>query len=354
MKTIQIGSRLVGTDHPCFIAAEIGINHNGDLALAREEIAAAAECGADSVKFQNYRTDDFILDRTLTYEYVSQGRRVIESQYDMFKRNELTRDQLLELKACCDRYDVVFHATPSGTDGLDDLVEIGAPVLKNGSDYLSHTPFIRAMGETGLPTVLSTGMATLAEVDRAVRTFRETGNDQLILLHCTSSYPTPRSAVHLRKMRTLGETFGCPVGLSDHTEGTAAAAAGAALGAVWIEKHFTLRRDLPGPDHWFSSDPQEFKALVESVRTVETMLGDPAVGPAPEEAVAREEYRLSCVAARNLAAGHTLTAGDVVFRRPGRGIPPADAHLLSGRVTARPIPAGHAIREEDLRHARDK
>lgn len=349
MKTIQIGSRTVGAGQPCFIVAEVGINHNGDLSLAKEEIAAAAEGGADSVKFQNYRTEDFIRDTALTYEYLSQGRKVVESQFEMFKRCELTTDQLLELKACCDTHGVVFHATPSGAAGLADLVAIGVPVLKNGSDYLSHLPFVRAMGETGLPTVLSTGMATLAEIDDAVRVFRETGNEQLLLLHCTSSYPTPPGAVHLRKMRTLADAFACPVGLSDHTAGTAAAAGAAALGAVWFEKHFTLRRDLPGPDHWFSSDPAEFTALVEAIRSVEAMLGDAAIGPVAEEAAAREEYRLSCVAARDLPAGHVLAPEDYVFSRPGHGIPPAHAYLLPGRALAKPVRSGHAIGVGDLR-----
>ena len=156
---ISIGRRCIGQDHPCFIAAEIGINHNGDLDLAREMIATAAKAGADGVKFQNYRTEDFIADRSLDYRYISQGNEVVESQYDMFKRYEMPREWLPELKKCCEMHDVEFFSTPTSDQGIQDLLEVGVKLFKNGSDYLGHLPLIKSFARSGVPTVLSTGMA---------------------------------------------------------------------------------------------------------------------------------------------------------------------------------------------------
>lgn len=348
MSHIRFGSRIVDQESPCFLVAEIGINHNGDLDLARKSIDAAVHCGADSVKFQYYRTEDFLSDRSLRYEYSSQGATVVESQYSMFKRCELSRDALSQLKAHCDRMGVIFHCTPTSESGLKELLKLGVPVLKNGSDYLTHIPLIRAMGKTGLPTVLSTGMATKTEIDEAVRAFRETGNDQLILLHCTSMYPTPPEEVHLQKIASLQRIFRCPVGFSDHTEGISAAVGATALGARWIEKHFTLDKHLPGPDHAFSADPAEFSSLVGAIRFVERCLGDPHVGPTAGEKGARRDFRLSCAAAAGLSAGHLLNEADLAFLRPGTGLPPSLSHLLTGRRLARAIRAGELITMEDL------
>jgi N-acetylneuraminate synthase/N,N'-diacetyllegionaminate synthase len=344
----QLAQRRLGPGQPCFIVAEIGINHNGDMALARRMIEAAADCHVDSVKFQNYRTEDFISDRSLTYTYLSQGRQITEPQYDIFKRCELSRDQLRDLKAHADRCGVIFHSTPTSEEGINDLVDIGAPLLKNGSDYLVHLPLIKAMARTGLPTVLSTGMATLSEIDAAVRSFREAGGGELILLHCTSSYPTPAEDVNLRRIPALAEVIGCPVGLSDHTEGTVAPIGAVALGACWIEKHFTLDRSLPGPDHRFSSDPGEFTTLVKAIREMETCLGRSEVRPTPSEAAGRLAFRLSCVAARSLPAGHTLAPDDVAFRRPATGLPPAAIDWLIGHTLRKPVDNGHVLLPTDF------
>jgi N-acetylneuraminate synthase/N,N'-diacetyllegionaminate synthase len=337
---IRIGRHRIANGAPAFIVAEIGINHNGDMELARRSIEAAAAAGADSVKFQNYRTEDFISDRSLTYTYRSRGQTVTEPQYDMFKRCEFGREQFAELKAHCDRCDVVFHSTPTSEATLSDLVELGAPVLKNGSDLLQHLPLIAAMGRSGLPTVISTGMANEAEIGEAVRTFRATGNEQLILLHCTSSYPTPPAEVNLARLPALAARFDCLVGFSDHTEGVEAAAGAVLLGACWIEKHFTLDRNLPGPDHWFSSDEPEFRELVRAIRRSEEMRGSSRIEPAASELKGRQEYRLSCVAASDLPAGHCLQTHDIAFRRPGTGLPPAEASALVGKRLRRTIARG--------------
>jgi len=348
MSPVHIAGRRVGAGAPCYVVAEVGINHNGDLDLALRSLDAAAASGADAVKLQNYRTEDFVPDRTLTYEYVTGGRRVVESQYEMFKRCELSPADLRALKARADKHALALFSTPTSLETLADLVALDVPVLKNGSDFLGHLPLIRAMGATGRPTILSTGMATLAEIDEAVRAFRATGNEGLVLLHCTSSYPTPPEDVHLRKIPALRAAFGCPVGLSDHSEGIVAALGAVALGACCLEKHFTLDRALPGPDHRMSADPAELRALVDGVRALERSLGDSRIGPTAREAAGRAEYRLSCVAARALPAGHVLAEGDVAFRRPGHGVAPAQVGLLVGRRLARAAPAHHVFAPEDF------
>ena len=348
MHNINISGRWVGPGNPCLIAAEIGINHNGDMDLAKRTIRAAAEAGADAVKFQNYRTEDFICDLSLTYSYESQGKRVEESQYDMFKRYELTRGQLHALKEYCDHVGILFFSTPTGTEGIEELVELGAPMIKNGSDFLVHLQLIEQMARTGIPTILSTGMATLAEIDDAVRAFREAGGTDLILLHCTSSYPAPIAEIHLRKIQTLSRVFDCPAGLSDHSEGVVAALGAAALGACFIEKHFTVDKALQGPDHRFSADPAELRALVSSVRALEMSLGSPRVGPTEAEKLGRRYFRLSCVAATDLYAGHVIEDQDVLFRRPGNGLPPKARAWLLGLQLSRNVNKGHPFVSEDF------
>jgi len=345
---IHIGKRSVGQGHPCLLVAEIGINHNGDLNLAHRLIDAATEAGADAAKFQSYRTEDFVLDRSITHEYISQGQRVVEKQYDMFKRCELSSTALVELQEHCERRGLIFFSTPTSEEGVKDLVRMGVPLLKNGSDYLPHLPLIRAMARTHLPTVISTGMGTLAEIDDAVNAFRDAGGKDLILLVCTSSYPTPPEDTHLRRIPALGTVTGCPVGLSDHTDGIIAAVGAVALGSCIIEKHFTLDKNLSGPDHRFSADPAEFRALVQSVRTLEKSLGESTIGPTESERLGRRNFRLSCVAARDLPIGHCLDESDVAFRRPGAGLPPKAVEWLLGRRLARGVTAGHVFLPEDF------
>jgi N-acetylneuraminate synthase/N,N'-diacetyllegionaminate synthase len=348
LKPISLGDISMGSGAPCFIAAEIGINHNGDLALAHRMVYAAADSGADAVKFQNYRTEDFLSDRSLTYEYESAGAQVIESQYDMFKRCELQFSDLEQLSRHCRQRNIVFFSTPTSEEGVNDLVRLGARLLKNGSDVLVNLPLIRAMARSGLPTVISTGMATIGEIDDAVRAFRGAGGRDVVLLHCTSSYPTPAEDANLRKLRSLESAFGCPVGLSDHTEGIVAALGAVALGACMVEKHFTIDKTLPGPDHRFSSDPAEFLALVSGIRTMEKSLGSSVVGPTPSEDVGRRDFRLSCVAIRDLPKGHVLAESDVAFRRPGNGIPPRAADWIIGRNLVRAVSMGKVFSLDDF------
>jgi N,N'-diacetyllegionaminate synthase len=354
MKPIVVGkSRKIGTGHPCFLVAEIGINHNGDMALAHREIDAAAASGADGVKFQNYHTEGFLSDRSLTYEFISQGKTVVESQFDMFKRYELHSESLHELRQHCDERGVVFFSTPMDETGLAELVHEGVTLLKNGSDCLGHLPLIRSMARTGLPTVISTGMATREDIDDAVQAFREAGGRDLILLHCTSTYPTAATDVNLRKIPALAEAYDCLVGFSDHTDGIVAAVGAVTLGACFVEKHFTLDKNLPGPDHRFSANPAEFRALVDAVRFLERGLGSAELEPAHAEQIGRREYRLSCVAAHDLRAGQTLAIEDIAFHRPGTGLPPKMLTELVGKKLAREVRRGSLFEAADFQEQFD-
>lgn len=349
IQPIELGARLLGPDEPALVVAEVGINHDGDLSVAHRLIDEAADAGAGGVKFQNYKTEDFVLDRDLTWSYPGPSGMVTQSQYDMFKERELPQSALAELRSHAGERSLVFMSTPTSSDGVAELVAVGADAVKNGSDFLGHLPLIEDMARSGLPTVLSVGMATLGDIDDAVRAFRSAGGRELVLLHCTSNYPTAPSDVHLRKIPALLAAFGCPIGFSDHTEGVIAAAVAVSLGATFVEKHVTLGKDRIGPDHRFSSDPEELAELVEAVRTAEAALGTSVVGPADTEAAARLEYRLSCVAAADLGAGHVLTDGDLAFLRPGTGVAPRDRGWLVGRAVTRSVRLGEQITIDDVR-----
>jgi N-acetylneuraminate synthase/N,N'-diacetyllegionaminate synthase len=347
-KEINIGNYKIGKNEPCFIAAEIGINHNGSMDLAKRAIKAAKEAGASGVKFQNYKTEDFIQDRELTYTYKSKGKLITESQWEMFKRYELSSEQLFELKKYSDELGVLFFTTPTSKDGILDVQKIGSPLIKNGSDFLTNLELIKMMAETGLPTVLSTGMATVDEIEDAVNTFKQADGHKLILLHCTSTYPAPARDINLKKISTLADTFNCLSGFSDHSEGTEAAIGAKIMGACFIEKHFTLDKNLSGPDHYFSSDPEEFENLVNSVRYIEAAMGESELGPSLSEKESRLQYRLSCVAVENLCAGTVLKREHIKFGRPGTGILPKNVDLLVNRVLKKDISQGKRFDLNDL------
>lgn len=330
----------IGKEFPCFIAAEIGINHNGDINLAKELINAAKDAGADAVKFQNYHTEDFILDKNLTYEYISEGKKIVESQFEMFKRYELSFEQIQILKDYSDKLEIIFFSTPTSLKGIEDLKKVGVSLLKNGSDFLVNLELIDQMGKTGIPVIISTGMATLGEIDDAVRTFEQAGGQELIILHCVSAYPTPAEEVNLNKISSLAKAFQYPIGFSDHTDGIVAAVGAVALGACFIEKHFTLSKNLPGPDHHFSSDPKEFKELVNSIRFIEKSMGKSKISPTQNEEFNRNTARLSCVAKHRLRSGHIIQREDIAFSRPANGLPPKLLDILIGTLVKEDMELG--------------
>lgn len=332
------------------IIAEIGINHNGDIELAKTMIQAAKIAGADAVKFQSYHTEDFLSDETLTYTYRNQGQEFTESQYSMFKRCELSESDLIHLKNHADSCEIQFFSTPTNNRGVDILKQLGSPFLKNGSDFLGNLSLIRHMGASGIPTILSTGMAEEHEVAEAVSAFREAGGQLLTLLACTTSYPTPSEHVHLRRIAKLAQRFDCASGFSDHTEGWEAAFGAVCAGASIIEKHFTTDHRLPGPDQWFSSTSKEFSTFTKKIREAEKLLGSTSLRPTDIETSARNEFRLSCVAAYDLGKGSTINEANVAFRRPGTGVRPAQINTILGRKLIRPINAGELILLPNLRN----
>lgn len=339
----------IGHSQPCFIVAEAGINHNGDINLAHQLIDYAEEVGVDAIKFQYYKTEDFLLDKTLTHKYTSQGKSIVENQYNMFKRYELSYKSIVELSDHAKQKGLIFFCTPTSEKGISELIKLGVPLLKNGSDYLGNLPMIRTMARTGLPVILSTGMATWDEIDDAVQSFQEADGKDLILLHCTSTYPTPSNEVNLRRISALSSIYNCPVGFSDHTQGTISSIGAVVMGACMIEKHFTLDKKLSGPDHRFSADPKEMEELVNAIRTVEQNMGSGAIKPTPSEIEGRSKYRLSCVAKSNLPANHRLIAKNIIHCRPGTGILPKEVYSIIGKRLINAVDRGHIFKREDLK-----
>ncbi|MEZ0298131.1 MAG: N-acetylneuraminate synthase family protein [Candidatus Methylacidiphilales bacterium] len=330
---IQLSNgRRLGGGAPCLLIAEVGINHNGDFDLACRSIREAALAGADAVKFQNYQTEDFVTDGELSLTYTSQGKEVTESQYDLFKRCEVPAEWLPKLAQVCRDEGVLFLSTPTSRQGVEELVACGVTMMKNGSDFLQNTLLLEAMAATGLPTMISTGMATEAEIRHSLNAYHAAGGKNPILLVCTSTYPTPEAEANLKRLLRMREVFDVATGFSDHTKGSDAAALSVALGGCVIEKHFTVDRNLPGPDHWFSSDPAEFKELVERVRAAEVLIGQGDIEPQASEINSRRDARLSCTSARDLEAGTLLTKEHIIFRRPGTGIPPTEVDFLIGKM----------------------
>jgi N,N'-diacetyllegionaminate synthase len=340
---IRIGDREVGQDCPCLVVAEIGVNHNGDPRLAAEMIDAIAKSGAECVKFQTFTADEFVSDGNEIYSYISQGQEVSEPMLEMFRRLEIGRGELPALFARARNAGLIAMSTPADRAAVDLLDDLGVPAFKIGSDDLVYTPFIEYVASKGKPVIISTGMADESDIERAVTTILGAGNSQIVILHCVSEYPTPPSDVNLNKILTLKERFGFPVGFSDHTFGISASVGAVVLGACVIEKHFTLDRTLPGPDHRFSADPLELERLVRNVGEVQMCLGASELEPTAAERDMAKLCRRSIVAARTLEAGHTISFDDLAFRRPGTGLLPYELDEVIGKVTRDKVGAGTAI-----------
>ena len=329
--------RLIGRGQPAFIIAEAGVNHNGDLELARQLVRAAAEAGADAVKFQTFVADRLVISHAPQADYQRRNTGITESQHAMLKRLELSEKAHRELQSLCSQLGVLFLSTPFDEQCADFLSDLGMIAFKIPSGELTNTPFLTHVARKGLPVILSTGMATVEEIGRAVETVRGEGNDNIVLLQCVSSYPSVPADTNLRAMGTLANLFQTPVGYSDHTDGIEIALAAAALGACVIEKHFTIDRGLPGPDHKASLEPSELAAMVAGIRKVESALGDGEKRPAASEASTAAVARKSLVAARALKAGEIFEASMAVARRPGTGLAPSLLGSLQGRPLARDV-----------------
>jgi N,N'-diacetyllegionaminate synthase len=349
MNHFAIAGRSIGVDHPAFIIAEVGINHNGSVATAMEMIGVAKRAGADAVKFQTFKANEFVGDKSQQFTYRSQGRDVTESMLAMFERYELPTDAWGRIKAECDRQQIIFMSTPQNRSDLDLLLEVGLPAVKIGSDDFNNLPLMRSYALTGLPLILSCGMSDLAEVHQALDAVGAFEGYPVALLLCTSQYPTPPCDVNLRKLTTLRGAFpGLVTGFSDHTQGPLAASLAVAMGAVIFEKHFTLDHDQSGPDHWFSEDPAGLMLWVESIRESQLMLGSAVVKATQAEMAMRTLARRSLVALRAISQGSEFTPDNVGLRRPGNGLPPSFFDQLLGNRAARDISAGAPVTLGDI------
>jgi N,N'-diacetyllegionaminate synthase len=327
----QIGGRPVGPGRPTYVIAEAGANHNRDLGVARELIDAAADAGADAVKFQTYSGASMYSRKTPRFSYLAPVTD--KAPTELLEDISLPREWQPELAAYAAERGLHFFSTPFDFEAVAELDALDVPVLKIASFELVDLPLIRRAAETGRPLILSTGMAVIGEIEEGVAAARESGATAIGLMQCTSVYPAPADNINLRAMATMEQVFGVPVGLSDHSLGIPVAIAAAALGAAFVEKHFTLSREMAGPDHPFALEPGELTAMVAGIRDAQAALGDGRkAGPSAAE---REEMytlaRRSLIVTRDLPAGTVLDESMITRKRPGYGIPPKHLELVLGR-----------------------
>jgi N,N'-diacetyllegionaminate synthase len=327
------------------IIAEAGVNHNGELATAMCMVEVAAQAGADLVKFQTFSADRLVTRAARKADYQLAAGASDESQHTMLRRLELTRAMHEELLAHCRRHAIGFLSSAFDPAGVDLLVGLGLERFKIPSGEITNLPYLRHIGRLGRPLILSTGMATLEEVAAALSVLHDAGTprERIAVLHCNTEYPTPMEDVNLRAMLTIRDTFGVQVGYSDHTAGIEVAIAAVALGASVIEKHFTLNRRMPGPDHTASLEPAELTAMVAAIRNIERALGDGRKVPSASEARNLPMARKSLVAAQPIRRGESFTAENITVKRPGTGLSPMRLDDVLGRAAPHDFSADELI-----------
>lgn len=328
--SFEIGGIPVGGGARCYVIAEAGANHNRDLGIARELIDVAADAGADAVKFQTYSGKGIYSSKTPRFAYLKDDR----SPQELLEAISLPREWQAPLAEHARDRGIHFFSSPFDHEAVDQLAALDVPAMKIASFEIVDLPLIRKAASVGVPIIVSTGMAVYGEIEDALGAVQESGNDRAVLLRCASVYPAPAEIMNLRSMATMRAAFGVPVGLSDHTAGIAVPAGAAALGMDVLEKHFTLSRDMEGPDHPFAIEPDELRAMIAAVREVESALGNGRLeGPSEQER--GEMYRLarrSLIAAVDIPAGTALTEDMITIKRPGFGIAPKHLELVIGRV----------------------
>jgi len=328
---VRIGERWVGEGEPCFVIAEAGANHNRDLGMGRELIDVAVEAGADAVKFQTYSAETLYSRKTPRFSYLEGVSD--KDTWDLIKEIELPRQWQGELAAHAARRGITFLSSPFDAQAVDELAALDVPAYKIASFEIVDLSLIGYAAAKGRPMILSTGLASYEDITDALAACAAAGNREVVLLQCASLYPAPPTRMNLRAMATLRQAFGVPVGLSDHSLGIHVAAAAVALGACVMEKHFTLDRRLPGPDHPFAIEPGELRDMVRHIREVESALGDGLkLGPAPEEEEMHQKGRRSLIAARAIPRGSRIERSMLAVKRPGFGIRPKFIDLVVGRV----------------------
>lgn len=327
------------------IIAEAGVNHNGSLEIARQLVDVAAQSGADFVKFQTFKADGLLTRQAGKADYQRQLTAEDESQYDMIRRLELSPEMHEALIEHCRCRGIRFLSTGFDIESLDLLAGLGIPLFKIPSGEITNLPYLQHIGRLGKPIILSTGMADMAEIGTALQVLEQAGTrrQQIVVLHCNTEYPTPMCDVNLRAMLSIRDAYGVQVGYSDHTAGIEVPIAAVALGATVIEKHYTLDRSLPGPDHQASLEPGELKAMVVAIRNIELALGDGIKRPSPSEAKNIPIVRKSLVAACPIRAGETFTLDNLAVKRPGAGLSPMRINEMLGRVARRDFRADELI-----------
>ncbi len=328
-----------------FVIAEIGVNHDGSLSRARRMIDAAAECGADAVKFQTFRADRLMIP---SRDRLAQQVDVGETAYQMFRRLELSWDDHEKLKKHADECKIVFLSTPFDEESADFLDQLGVGAFKIASADINHFPLLNHIGSKGKPVLLSTGMSYLNEVAEAVWALKAAGAQDILLLHCVSSYPAPPESLNLRAIQTLRDYFDLPVGFSDHSEGILMPLVAVALGAVVVEKHFTLDKRADGPDHRLSLNPDELRLMIQSIRDVEKSLGDGRKRPTTAEEENRLLSRRSIVAAVDIRSSESIAPWMLAFKRPGSGLEPRQVQKVVGMKARRDIGKDTILQWEDL------
>ena len=343
MRKIKIGDKLVGDGEPCFIIAEAGVNHNGEVELAKKLIDMAKEAKVDAIKFQTFKTENIVIKNAPKADYQIKNTDSNESQYEMLKKLELKKGDFKELYRYARKKGVVFLSTPFDFESADFLDELGIPAFKISSTDLTNLPFLEYVAKKGKPIILSTGMGILGEIEEAINTIKNTDNKGIILLHCITNYPTDFESLNLRAIQTLREAFKLPVGFSDHSLGIYTPIAAVTLGAVVIEKHFTFDKNLPGPDHKASLDPQELKEMVKWIRLIEKSLGDGIKRLTPEEEKIKKVARKSIVAKVDIPKGAVITEEMITFKRPGTGLSPKYYKDVVGKKARRNIKVDEMI-----------
>lgn len=348
IEPVRIGRHMVGPGQPCFIIAEAGVNHNGILSLALRLTEASADCGADAVKYQTFSTDQVIVPDAPKATYQRSTTSTAESQYEMLEKLALGREAFRRIRDHADHVGITFLSTPPDPSDVDFLVKLGVPALKVASMDIVNYPLLQHVGQQGLPVILSTGMADIGEIEKGITTLQQAGCRQLVLLHCITNYPIRDDEANLRVMETLSKTFCLPVGFSDHSPGIFVPVAAAALGACIIEKHFTLDKNLSGPDHAASLDPGEFKNMVHGIRTAQFALGHPVRKPLPVELENRKTMRRSLVASTDLEEGTLLTREHFAMKRPLAGLGAEFMEHMIGRRLKRSLPKNATFKLADI------
>lgn len=325
------------------IIAEAGVNHNGSLDIAFQLCKAAKESGADVVKFQTWKTEKIITKNVSQADYQVENTGSSESQFDMLKKLELSYEDFTKIKKYCDEIGIQFASTADEEESLDFLISLGIPFIKIGSGEITNIPYLRAMGSKKLPIILSSGMATLGEVETALFELKNSGATDIILLHCTTSYPCVVEDVNLNAMLTMKNAFKLAVGYSDHTEGIEVPIAAVALGATVIEKHFTLDRKMAGPDHLASTEPREFKQMVESIRNIEKALGSGVKIPTKTEKEISDVVLKRCVASCCIKKGDVFTEKNVCVKRNDKGTSAKYWDLVIGKKAKKDYTVDEAI-----------